>query len=187
MKTRIAVCLALVALLFFHACGIVSTVADQGTRVQTTFFGATFGDKNEYSVRDKMQENGIGYGWKFVDRNTWGVNYVTFAGYDWQNTLVRFTDNRFSSISFADTFSSEADALKRLDELKELLQKKYKLQKWTNSTDEQVFYYKDLIGNMVFVTASKLKTKDSNLWTCGINYSWYKAPKVAEEKIMGEI
>lgn len=187
MKTRIATYLSFLIILVLYSCGVVNSVLDQGARVQTTFFGASFGDKDEYAVRDKMQDNGIGYGWKYVDKNTWGINYVSFAGYDWQNTLVRFTDNRFSSISFADTFSSEADALKRLDELKELLQKKYKLQKWTNSKDEQVFLYKDSIGNMVFITAAKLKLKNSDLWTCGINYSWYKAPQIAEEKTMSEI
>ena len=47
--------------------------------------------------------------------------------------------------------------------------------------------YKDSIGNMVFVTAAKLKLKNSDLWTCGINYSWYKASQIAEEKTMSEI
>lgn len=125
MRTHIAICFAILAVLSINSCGVAGSVLDQGARVQTTFFGATFGDKGEYDVRDKMQYNGIGYGWTFIEKGTWGVSGVSFAGYDWQNTLVKFTDNRFSSIIFGDTFSNEADALKRFDEVLTILQKKY--------------------------------------------------------------
>lgn len=187
MKSRLVTYLSFLILLALYSCGVVNSVLEQNARVQTTFFGASFGDKDEYAVRDNMQDNGIGLGWRFVNKETWGISHVSFAGHDWENTLVRFTDKRFSSITFSDTFSTKAEALKMLDEIRNLLQKKYKLQKGTNNKNEPVFLYKDSFGNMVFVTAAKLKLENSDLWTCGINYSWYKASQIAEEKTMSEI
>lgn len=71
MKTRIATYLSFLIILVLYSCGGVNSVLDQGARVQTTFFG----DKDEYAVRDKMQDNGIGYGWRIVNKETWGINY----------------------------------------------------------------------------------------------------------------
>ena len=188
MKTRAALFFAILAVLSLQSCGVISLPAGQGQRVQTTFFGASFGDKDEYGVKDKMTHNGIGYGWNRVEKGTWGIKYVSFAGKEWETTLVRFTEQLFSSISFANNFSSKEDALKELDELRELLGKKYKLQRQIGSNKgEHVYYYKDYLGNLVFVAVGKLNVKNSDLWACGITYSWYKAPQIAEEKALNDI
>ncbi len=188
MKTRVALYLAILAALIIQSCGVMSLPANQGQRVQTTFFGANFGDKGEYGVKDKMTNNGIGYGWKLVEKGTWGIQNVSFAGKEWETTLVRFTEQHFSSISFANNFSSEEDALKELNELRELLGKKYKLQQQMGiKSGQHVYYYKDSLGNLVYVAVGKLNVKNSDLWACGITYSWYKAPQIAEEKVLNDI
>jgi hypothetical protein len=133
MKTHAALYLAIFAFLSLQSCGVMPLSADQGQRVQTKFFGANFGDKGEYAVKDKMVHNGIGYRWSFVEKGTWGMQNVSFAGNNWETALVRFTEQNFSSISFADSFSSEEEALEKLDELRELLGKKYNLQRKVDS------------------------------------------------------
>ena len=188
MKTRAALFLTILAVLSLQSCGVISLPADQSQRVQTTFFGASFGDKGEYDVKDKMSENGIGYRWLFVEKGTWGIENVSFAGKDWSNTLVRFTEKRLSSISFANTFSNKQDATKRLDEMRELLGKKYTLQLLTEpNSSRQIYYYKDYLGNTVFLAVSKLKVSGPDVWSCSLNYSWYKVPQIAEEKALNDI
>ena len=188
MKTHAALYLAIFTFLSLQSCGVMPLSADQGQRVQTKFFGANFGDKGEYAVKDKMVHNGIGYRWSFVEKGTWGMQNVSFAGNDWETALVRFTEQNFSSISFADSFSSEEEALEKLDELRELLGKKYNLQRKTDSDrGRHVYYFRDSIGNLVFVAVAKLKLSNSDRWSCGITYSWYKASQIAEEKALNDI
>lgn len=188
MKTRAVLYLAIFAVLSFQSCGVMSLPADQGQRVQTKFFGASFGDKGEYAVKDKMFRNGIGYGWKWVEKGTWGIPNVSFAGNEWETAFVRFTEQIFSSITFANNHSSEEEALEELNEMRELLGKKYKLQRQTGTNEgRHVYYYKDAVGNFVFVAVGKLNVTNLDLWVCGITYSWYKAPQIAEEKALNDI
>lgn len=156
--------------------------------VQSTFFGASFGDKDETYVMNKMSRNDIGHGWHTINRESHIIQNVHFAGKDWYAAFIQFTDHQFSLITFTDRFSDEEDAVEELNEMRELLGEKYDLRKDTLGGEYKHFYiYTDAIGNMVYIFVTKMSDLESRPWVCNITYSWHKAPQIAKEKVLGEI
>ena len=189
MKTHFALSIAIVGVLLLNSCGALKPLSSvQGEKVQTTFFGASFGDKDEFYVTDRMSRNGIGYGWRAINRESRIIPNVSFAGKDWYAAFIQFTDHQFSGISFTNRFDDEEDAVEELNEIRGLLGKKYDLRKETLGGKYKHFYvYTDAIGNTVYAVVTKMNDMESRPWICGISYSWYKAPQIAEQKTMNEI
>lgn len=59
------------------------------------------------------------------------MNDVSFAGNEWEVMFVYFIGERFSRISFANRYSTKAEAMKQFDKLHELFSNKYPLRKET--------------------------------------------------------
>ena len=188
MKSRITA-LLLIATLFLTSCGAQRAAKsnDNLPKVQTSFFGAKFGEKGESVIKNRMSFNGVGDHWRAGNKGRWAMLDVFFAGEEWDIMIVDFVDERFSRIGFADRYNTEAEAIKRLNELRELFEKKYPLKK--ESFDGQYdnnYIYNDSDGNMISIVIWRIE--DSNKpWVCNVIYTWGKASMIAERKALNEI
>lgn len=180
------------SILLFCACGtqkkgLASSTGPKLTDVQTTFFGAKFGDRGETRVMEKMQKNGLGV-WRSVDKGQYAARNVAFAGKTWYATHINFDDARFSRISFIERFNTKGEAIRFMDEMVDLLRKKYLLLKDSlGSKYEDLYICFDEPGNSVFVALFFLDDTIVAPWTCSVTYSWSKGTSIREQKALNEI
>lgn len=178
--------------ILFCACGtqkkgLTSSTMSNLSNVQTSFFGAKFGTRGETKVMEKMGKNGLGV-WRSVDKGQYAARDVSFAGKTWYATHVNFDDTKFSRISFIERFNTKGDALNFMDEMLELLRKKYPLLKESlNGKYENLYLYIDASGNSVFISVLFLDDTIVAPWTCSVTYSWSNGISIREQKTLNEI
>ena len=189
MKSNITA-LFMIATLCLTACGAQRAISpnDNSPKVQTTFFGAKFGEKGESVIKNRMSFNKAGDYWHAGEKGQWIMNDVSFAGNEWDVMFVYFIGERFSRISFANRYSTKAEAMKQFDKLHELFSNKYPLRKETfNGKYENLYNYIDSSGNMVSITVLYMDEANYNPWLCYILYTWGKGVRLAQKEALNEI
>ena len=189
MKSRIST-LLIIATLFLTACGAQRAVRpnDNSPKVQTSFFGAKFGEKGESVIKNRMSYNKAGEYWHAGNKGQWIMQKVSFAGREWDVMIIDFVDERFSGIVFTDGFNNKAEAMSRFVELRELFEKKYPLRKETfQGQYDNNYIYKDSDGNTISIVVWYMENSNINPWVCNVIYTWGKASTIAEKKALNEI
>lgn len=154
--------------------------------VQTTFFGAKFGDEGQYSVKSTMSSNGIGHYWEPLQKNQWAAPNVEFAGRIWFATVIFFTDNKFSQIMFNEKVETKERGQEIFTELYQLLSQKYPLKKHSApGLGDDLYVFMDSYKNMVSLNLKYSEEMDS--WIISLYYGWGKANGIKEEKALNEI
>ncbi len=197
MRTHVVLFLLALSLVV-SSCGIQKQVVsskttnsyvdntDDNIRVQHTFFGAKFGDKGQYEVKNTMTSNGIGYLWKSLGKNQWGIFSVEFASEIWTLAGVAFIDNRFSTIMFIKQEEDKEKSQVFFTKMYELLSNKYPLKKDLHRSHNENFYlYVDDDLNLVGINHEF--SEDMNSWVVTLMYSWGKSDGIKHSKAIKEI
>lgn len=187
MKTRLLVSFILLSSIII-SCGVAKNSSDNNPKVQTTFFGAKFGEKGEWEVTSKMKEKRIGYDLCRINKSTWAFKDVSFAKENWEAASIYFEEQVFHRIAFSNRFSTKEEALEFEEKVKLFLMKKYPLKNSPFlSAFDNIYTYHDSMMNTVSVCLLNIKSIEDKPWTCSVVYSWYKSGNIAEEKAMNEI
>lgn len=186
MRTRALLFITMLSAIII-SCGVAKKSTDSGPKVQTTFFGAKFGERGQRKVVSEMEKN-IGYYMRRVDKTSWVARDVSFAKENWEGMSVYFEDDTFNRIAFSNRFSTKEEALEFEEKVKLFLMKKYPLKNSPFlSAFDNIYTYHDSMMNTVSVCLMNIKSIEDKPWTCSVVYSWYKSGSIAEEKAMNEI
>lgn len=186
MRTR-SFLLIVLLLSSIISCGVINKSSESGPKVQTTFFGAKFGEEGQWDVMSKMRDNGIGYKTERISKTSWVASDVSFAKENWEGVIINFEDQVFCGISFSNRFSTKSEALQYQDKMRTLLEKKYPLKDSPFGQLEDVYIYHDSKKNLIYLVVMKVDEVDNKPWTCSIVYNWYKSSEIVEEKALNEI
>lgn len=196
MKTQ-TLLFSIILGILLSSCGIQKQYADntsdvsytsvtENDLVQTTFFGAKFGDEDQYKVKHTMSTGGVGYHWENINKNQWAAPNVEFAGRVWFATVIFFTDNKFSHIMFNEKVETKERGQEIYTELYQLLSQKYPLESFsTAGLGDDLYVFMDSHKNIVGLNLKYSEEMDS--WVVTLFYNWGKANKIKEEKALNEI
>lgn len=190
MKSRLLV-VSVLSLLILVSCGIpkqvISSSTSDSSKVQNTFFGASFGDSDETKVLKIMKTNGIGSMWGGKNGEI-VFRHVYFAEQTWDIAMVSFADKQFCGINFCKRFDTKEEALEMLGKMNELLGKKYHLKKETfDGKYEDSYMYADAEGDYVFSSILFTENVESGQWTYTIGYRWHLAASIKEQAVLNEL
>ena len=195
MNKAIKLFLLSIAAVAAVSCGIARQSATNSEssepKVQTTFFGATFGSYRN-SVERKLANVGSH---KYANEDLIFVSDVKFAGKQWDFAMLMFVDNRFRSIAFASKCKTRKEGNETLQEVYELLSNKYKLVDASSDLNQEMdaptYIYFDSDKNSV---SAFLKVYDEldhpNAWDglyCNLLYTWGKGTELYQAKTLNEI
>ena len=126
MKKNLLFLLINLLVAFMSSCG-TNKVPDEEDKIndyiQDTFFGATFGERQE-DVLTKLSDYPIFFKTKSM---VLIKSEVVFEGITFPMMALEFENNQFITIEFSDAFDDNNSALSKYNEIKDYLTSKYKL------------------------------------------------------------
>lgn len=138
--------------------------------IQDTFFGTTFGASKDTLIKNfnkhkLVTDERLCTDWyiPFVNYNT---EFVSFGGINWDCIDVSFSNDKFYSIQFYNTYKDKSSALDNYSNLLYTISSKYNM---TETTPSDTTIYKESIGysksnKRVIISCERYESRGHQIW-----------------------